>query len=189
MSASLSRIATPADTTLMNKRIIATVLGAAALAVPAAAVADSDHKRPGKQIEKGKGKGKAKKAKKVMFVFKGTFTAPGTVTVDAGNAHVRKGGYVGEAVAFDFDDAKVVVADTNADGKRDVADVQDGDRVLVQARMLKRTKYIAPVEDDAPEAETAGDEVAGGESGGSEAIVARKLIDRTHPPVEDAEDE
>jgi hypothetical protein len=164
----------------MNKRIIATVLGAAALAVPAAAVADSEHKGNGKQIVKGKGKGKAKKSKKVTFVFKGTFTAPGTVQVQSGNAHVRKGGYVGKAVAFDLESAKIVVADTNGDGKRDVADVKDADRVLVQARIVKRTKYVAPVADEAPEAEAAGDEV-------TEAIVARKLIDRTNPPVEDAE--
>ena len=147
----------------MNKRIIATVLGAAALAVPAAAVADSSHNHAGKAVVKGQVK--AKKAKKVMFVFKGTFTAPGTVAVQSGNAHVRKGGYVGKTVEFDLENAKIVVADTNADGKRDVADVTDGDRVLVQARMLKRTKYAAPVEDEAAEAAEA-------------AIVARKLIAR-----------
>ena len=156
----------------MNKRIIATVLGAAALAVPAAAVADSGHNHAGKAVVKGNGKGKAKKAKKVMFVFKGTFTAPGTVAVQSGNAHVRKGGYVGKTVEFDLEDAQIGVADTNADGKRDVADVKDGDRVLVQARMLKRTKYAAPVEDETAEA--------------GAAIVARKLIDRADAPGEDA---
>ena len=163
----------------MNKRIIATILGIAALAVPAAAVAESKHERPGKEHAKGK----HRKAKKVMFVFKGTFTAPGTVEVEHGNAHVRKRGYVGQSVAFDLEDAKIVVADTNADGKRDLADVKDGDRVLVQARMLKRTKYVAPVEDEAPEAEAAGDEVVEE----SDAIVARKMIDRTHHPRDEDE--
>lgn len=163
----------------MNKRIIATILGVAALAVPAAAVAESKHERPGKEHAKGK----HRKAKKVMFVFKGTFTAPGTVEVKHGNAHVRKGGYVGQSVAFDLEDAKIVVADTNADGKRDLADVKDGDRVLVQARMLKHTTYVAPVEDEAPEAEAAGDDVADE----SDAIVARKLIDRTHHPRDEDE--
>ena len=165
----------------MNKHVIAATLGAAALALPAVAVADGGHgtghdKRAGKEVVK------RKKAKKVMFVFKGTFTAPGMVDVRSGNAHVRKGGYVGNTVEFDLEHAKIVVADTNADGKRDVADVKDGDRVLVQARMHKRTKYVAPVENEAPEAEAAGDEIA-------ESIVARKLIDRTNAPVEDAEDE
>jgi carbohydrate-selective porin OprB len=143
----------------MNKRIIAAALGAAALAIPAAAVADPGH---------GHGKDKPKKAAKtVTYVFKGTFTAPGTVTVVAGNAHVKKGGYVGQALSFDLTNAKIRGVDTNDDLKVDVADVADGDRVLVQARLAKGTKYAAPAED-----ETAA------------AIVARKLVDQTG---EDAE--
>ena len=110
-----------------------------------------------------KAHGKAKQPKKVMFVFKGTFTAPGTVEVKSGNSHVRKGGFLGEAVTFDFARAKVVAADTNADLKVDVTDVKDGDVVLVQARVAKRTKYA----DDA------------------EAIAARKLVDKTNAPAED----
>ena len=132
----------------MNKRTIAVALGAAALAVPAAAVAQPGH---------GKDK-PPKKAKTVNFVFKGTFTAPGTVTVSAGNAHVRKGGYVGTEVTFDLDDAKIVGVDTTADGKVDLADVADGDKVLVQARVAKGTKHgTAPVSE----------------------LAARKLIDQT----------
>jgi hypothetical protein len=80
--------------------------------------------------------------------------------VRSGNAHVRKGGFVGEAVTFDFSNARVIVADTNADGQRDVADVHDGDLVLVQARLAKGTRFAE----------------------GSEALVAGKLIDRTTPP-------
>ncbi len=198
-SASVTPVPGPVDNDPMNKRMIATLIGAAVLAVPASAVAESEHKHPGKEMEKGKGK--HKRAKKVTFVFKGTFISPGTVEVRAGNAHARRGGFVGEAVTFDFEHAKVVVADTNGDGKRDVVDVADGDRVMVTARMLKRTRYVAPVEDDAPEAEAAGDESAGEgrkgdepkgdqtESKASGAIVARKLIDRTHPPVEDEDEE
>jgi len=132
----------------MNKRTIAVALGAAALAVPAAAVAQPGH---------GKDK-PPKKAKTVNFVFKGTFTAPGTVTVSAGNAHVRKGGYVGTDVTFDLDDAKIIGVDTTADGKVDLADVADGDKVLVQARVAKGTKH--------------------GTAPGSE-LAARKLIDQT----------
>jgi len=128
----------------MNKRTIAAALGAVALAVPAAAVAQPGH---------GKGK-PPKKAKTVNFVFKGTFNAPGTVTVSAGNAHVRKGGYVGTEVTFDLDDAKIVGVDTTADGKVDLADVADGDKVLVQARVAKGT---------APASE----------------LAARKLVDQT----------
>jgi hypothetical protein len=105
-----------------------------------------------------------------MFVFKGTFTAPGTVSVTSGNAHVRKGGYVGQSIAFDLSTAKIVGVDTNADLKVDLADVANGDKVLVQARVAKGTKYAAP---------------AAGET--ATAIVARKLIDQTGVPTDDAE--
>jgi hypothetical protein len=143
----------------MNTRTIAAALGAAALLLPTAAGADPGH-----------GKGHKHKAKTVTFVFKGTFTAPGTVAVVSGNAHVRKGGYVGQSISFDLATAKVVGVDANADQKVDVSDVADGDKVLVQARVAKGTKYAAPAE-----GETAA------------AIVARKLIDRTAASTEDSE--
>jgi hypothetical protein len=154
----------------MNTRILAAALVAAALTVPAAATAHPGHgkgpeKHAAKAHEKGKhGKpkhDKAKHDKTVKYVFKGTFTAPGTVAVTSGNRHVRKGGFVGQAVTFDFASAKVVAADTNGDQKVDVADVKDGDAVLVQARVAKKTQY----ED------------------GAAAIVARKLVDKTNPPA------
>jgi hypothetical protein len=157
----------------MNNRVIAGLLGVAALAVPAAAVADPGHdKGHQKQMAKEvvKGKGKSKKARKTMYVFKGSFAAPDTVEVRSGNAHARKGGFVGQAVTFDFADARIVAADTNADQKIDLADVKDGDLVLVQARMVKGTEY-AP----AAEGETA------------EPLGARKLVDKTNAPVEDDE--
>jgi hypothetical protein len=144
----------------VNSRIIVAALTAAALAVPAAAIAQPGHGHDGKAP---KAHGKSKKPKKVMFVFKGTFTAPGTVQVLSGNSHVRKGGFVDQAVSFDFAGAKVVAADTNGDETVDLTDVQDGDLVRVQARVARRTKYA---------------DVA-------EAIVARKVIDRTHPPADD----
>jgi hypothetical protein len=155
----------------MNKRVIAGLLGAAALAMPAAALADAGHgrgheKKAAKEVVKGKGK----KAKKAMYVFKGSFAAPGTLQVLSGNSHARKGGFVGQAVTFDFADARIVAADTNADQKIDLADVKDGDLVLIQARMVKGTDY-APSADD----ETA------------EPLMARKLIDKTNAPVEEEE--
>jgi hypothetical protein len=150
----------------MNTRILVAAAAAAALALPAAAVA-----QPGK----GKGAEKPakvdrKKSKKVTFVFKGTFTAPGTVEVLSGNAHARKGGYVGEAITVDLANAKLVVADTNGDGTLDVTDVKDGDRVVVQARIAKGTTFVAPAEGEA-----------------AAAVPARKLVDRTNPPVDDAQ--
>jgi hypothetical protein len=146
----------------MSNRIIVAVAAAAALAVPAVAVAQPG-KGKGHEKQTVKAHGKAKQPKKVMYVFKGTFSAPGTVEVTSGNSHVRKGGFVGEAVTFDLASATVVAADTNADQKVDVTDVKDGDVVLVQARVAKRTKYA----EDA------------------EAIAARKLVDKTNAPVED----
>jgi hypothetical protein len=145
----------------MNKRIPALLLSAALLAVPAVATAKDHGQKHSKQEHKSHSKSKGKKAKKVTFVFKGTFAAPGTVTVTSGNSHVRKGGFVGQAVTFDLAAAKIVVADTNGDGERNLADVKDGDKVLVQARVAKRTKYAAPAE-----GETAA------------ALVARKLVDK-----------
>jgi hypothetical protein len=149
----------------MSKHVFAAMLGAAALAMPTAAAA-SDHggghdRQTAKHVAKGK-------AKKVTFVFKGTFTAPGTVQVRSGNAHVRKGGFVGQTVTFDLASAGVVVADTNADGKLDLTDVRDGDQVLVQARVVKGTKYVAPAD-------------------GAEPIAARKLIDKTNAPAADGQ--
>jgi hypothetical protein len=145
----------------MNTRVTAVALTAAALALPAAATAEDG---PGKGEKKAAAEHvKAKKkSKTVTYVFKGTFVAPGTVTVVSGNAHVRKGGYVGQAVSFDLVGAKIVGVDANGDQKVDVADVADGDKVLVQARMAKGMEYAAPVE-----GETAA------------AIVARKLVDKT----------
>src|SRR4051794_10473072 len=168
----------------MNNRLAAAAL-AATLAVPAAAVAHPGNSGHGKH-EAGKGKhaerhtgradkhgSHAKKPKQVTFVFKGVFTAPGTVAVQSGNAHVRKGGFVGQPVSFDLAAAKVVAADTNGDSVVDLADVKDGDLVLVQARVARKTTYAAPAEGESPA-----------------ALVARKLVDRTNAPAgDDAEPE
>jgi hypothetical protein len=149
----------------MNKRIIVAAL-AATLAVPTGAVAQPG-KSKGHEKQTAKAHGKAKQPKKVMFVFKGKFTSTGTVEVTSGNSHARKGGFVDHAVTFDFVNAKVVAADTNADQNVDVTDVRDGDVVLVQARVARRTKYA----EDA------------------EAISARKLVDKTNAPVENEDTE
>jgi hypothetical protein len=146
----------------MNNRIVVATLTAAALAIPTVAVAQPGHSK-GHEKQTAKTHGKAKQPKKVMFVFKGKLTATDTVDVASGNSHVRKGGFVGQPVTFDFANAKVVAADTNVDQKVDASDVKVGDVVLVQARVAKRTKYT--------------------EDG--EAIVARKLVDKTNAPVED----
>jgi hypothetical protein len=152
----------------MNARVLVAAVTAAALVVPAAAVA-----QPGKGNDKGAEKPAkvvGKKTKKVTFVFRGTFTAPGTIEVHAGNAHARKGGFVGQTITVDLASAKLVVADTNGDGTLDLTDVKDGDRVLVLARIAKGTTFVAPAEGEA-----------------AETVPARKLVDKTNPPVDDAE--
>jgi hypothetical protein len=143
----------------LKKHIIAAALGVAILTIPATALADSGH---------GKGRDKQAAAKKVTFVFKGIFTTPGTIEVRSGNAHVRKGGFIGQKINFDLTTARIVAEDSTGDQKVDMSDVNNGDVVLVQARLNKSTKYVAPTQDTT-----------------LAAIVARKLIDKTNPPADD----
>jgi hypothetical protein len=95
-------------------------------------------------------------AKPVQYVFKGTFhLADSSVTVLKGNRHVRRAGLVGKTVVFDLSTTRIRVADTNGDGKRDAADLQDADKVVVQARLPRREPGAGP-------------------------FAARKLVDQTH---------
>jgi hypothetical protein len=154
----------------MDRRLIAAAASLAALAVPTTAAASPHHgagQPPAAADHARGGAGKAKAAHTVTFVFRGTFTAPGTVAVTSGNAPVRKGGFIGQAVTFDLSRARIVAADTNGDQAVDPTDVKDGDRVLVQARLPKRTAYSAP----------AGDSAA--------AIVAARLVDQTSQSTDD----
>jgi hypothetical protein len=94
--------------------------------------------------------------REVAYVFKGTFhPATSTVSVANGNRHVRRAGLVGQDVAFDLSAARVRVADVNGDGVRDAADLQEGDTVVVKARLPRRTPGTAP-------------------------FAARKVVDRSH---------
>jgi hypothetical protein len=122
---------------------------ALALIAPTAAIAKPD---------KASKPAKTPKVHRVTYVFKGTLNADGTVLVTKGNAHVKKAHLVGQSVAFDLTGAKLVVADVNADGKQDAADLQAGDKVLVQARLPRKVPGDAP-------------------------YAARKLVDQTHPPA------
>ena len=73
---------------------------------------------------------------KVAYIFRGTWkAADGSLTVTGGNAHVRKAGFVGQSVKFDLTKTRFVVADTDGDGSRTLADVKDGDQVLVGAQV------------------------------------------------------
>jgi hypothetical protein len=84
------------------------------------------------------------KAKGVAYVFKGAYQLDGNVAVDHGNAHVRKAGLVDTVVAFDLSSARVVVADVNGDGSKDVNDLAAGDRVVVKAKLPRKDPGAQP---------------------------------------------
>jgi len=171
-------------------RHLVALLGVAALAAPAAASAhDDDHRGGRDKVEDGvhhgthaepgddgrrrgrdkaedddrRGRGRDRKAVKLdTFEFKGVYGADGTVTVAGGNSRVRRAGFVGQVVTFDFTGARISVADVDGNGTADLADVQSGDRVNVQVKLPRSLK--------AADAGT---------------LRARKLVDRTHPRVSD----
>ena len=136
-------------------RAAAAALAAAALLIPSAAIAGKPEDKPVKPPH-----GKSKPAN---YVFKGIWHADGTVTVTGGNARVRKNDLVGEVIAFDLAAAKLRAADTDADGAVAVADLVEGDKVVVKA-WLPRTEP------------------------GAGPFAARKLVDQTHPAVEEADE-
>ena len=81
-----------------------------------------------------------KQDRQAAYVFKGAFhTADSSVAVLKGNRHVRRAGLIGQTVAFDLSAARVRVADVNGDGMRDVADLQEGDMVVVKAFAPRRS--------------------------------------------------
>jgi hypothetical protein len=123
----------------MNSKRISVIAAVAAVAVPTAAVAkpgkpDGNH---GKGSSHAKGQSKAKNA-----VFKGTVvstdTTAGSVVVHVLKVNHWSKSFKGTDVTFTVATVKKInVADTNADGKRDLADIKAGDPVLVQARITK----------------------------------------------------
>jgi hypothetical protein len=98
-------------------------------------------KPPVDKPEKGHGKGHSKPAN---YNFKGIYSADGTLAVTKGNSRVRKGGFVGQDVAFDYTAARFHVADSNDDGVQDVNDLQAGDQLMVKARLPKSDPGTPP---------------------------------------------
>jgi hypothetical protein len=149
-----------------TRRLIA-LAGLAALAFPATAAAKDGHRGRDrdKQAEKRHGHGhKAKRVKTGTFVFKGVYGGDGAVEVTGGNSRVRRSGLVGTVVTFDLSGARLRVADVNGDGAADAADLQAGDRVVVQARLPRGVE----LDEDT-------------------VVTARKLVDRTAPESDDDE--
>lgn len=149
-----------------SHRIIATA-AALALAVTPAALAKKGSESNAKGKEKsalkgqnGKGKGK-NKAKTV--VVKGTVVSAdaATVIVNVTKGNRRGRDYLGE-VTFTLADAKLSVADSNADGVVDGTDLLVGDKVVVQAKLPARAE-------------------------GDLSYPARKVVDQTNPAEDDDE--
>jgi hypothetical protein len=142
--------------------------GAVVLAsvAPATAIAENGNAKGHSQQQAeshGKAKGKGK-VHNVTYVFKGTWNATtGTVTVERGNAHVRKAGLVGTDVEFDLTGAKLVVADTNGDSSITADDLKDGDKVVVKARLPRKDP-------------------------GTQPFKAKMLVDQTNAPAPDGSD-
>ncbi|MGN6258065.1 MAG: hypothetical protein ACTHN3_10005 [Solirubrobacterales bacterium] len=136
------------------RRNLIVALGVLALAIPSAAVAGQ-----GENHGQGHGKGHST-THNVAYVFKGVYQGEGTVEVKAGNARVRKGGFLEQTVSFDLVGARLTVADTNADGTIDLNDVQVGDNVVVKAMLPK------------------GDP-------GTQPFAAKHLVDQTNPAESD----
>jgi hypothetical protein len=154
-------------TTTLTRSTLA-VLVAGALAVPVAAHAKGGPGKGGEQrahaadaAHPEKAGDKAEHNPTVTYTFKGTVVsvdaAAGTVVAKVAktNHHGRSARHA--TVTFDLSSARIVVADVNADGAATPADVAAGDKVLVQARLAKRSPDL------------------------SGTIVARKLVDQTHP--------
>ena len=116
----------------MTSKHLAAFAAIAALAAPTAAAAKSDHAG-----SHGQGQAKAKNA-----VLKGSVVS---TDLDAGTVvlHVVKANRWGRSfkdsdVTFTVATVKKIgVADTNGDGKRDLADVKAGDRASAQAKIVK----------------------------------------------------
>jgi hypothetical protein len=137
----------------------ALVLGAAPAAL---AERPADPGSQGKGHAKAGGQGKSQSGTKtVMYVFKGTYSvAANGVQVAKGNAHVKRADLVGELVSFDLDAAKVSVADVDASGIADLADVATGDKVVVKARLPRKEPGVQP-------------------------YTAKQLVDQTQPATDD----
>lgn len=140
------------------------VAAAAVLAVAATPAAFAKGK-PEDAGSKGKGHTKpAKAAKPKNVVFKGVVVSydatSGAVTVTINKATKHGRSLVGTDAAFTA--TKVNVADTNADGVTNTADLVAGDKVVIQVKM-------------APDA--------------AAPYAARKIVDQTNPPAEDADED
>ena len=145
------------------KRALVVLGSAAALAAPMAATA-----KPGGNGNGHGPKPAATKGPKFSTVIvKGSVASVGgsVVTVDVAKGNSRGRAYATQQLQLDLTDARVSVADVNADGARDVADVAAGDRFVAQVR-VPRGATVDP----------------------AAALVTRRFVDQG-PPEADEEQE
>jgi hypothetical protein len=88
-------------------------------------------------------------------------TTNNTAVVQVTRTNHHGAGLVGTQVTVDLSNAKISVADINADGQKNLADVAAGDQVLVQGRIPLHGSLTG-------------------------ALVAKRLIDQTHPATSDS---
>jgi hypothetical protein len=150
----------------LTRRAATFAAAAGALASPVAAHAaggrpDNGHGRSSAAVQHGKGHDKAKHNPTVTYVFKGSVAsvddAAGTAVVNVAKVNRHAASTGGLTITFDLTKAKITVADVNADHVAGLADVTAGDRVLVQARLPRRSPDL------------------------SGTVAARKLVDQTRP--------
>jgi hypothetical protein len=151
--------------TFFTRSAIAIVV-AGALTAPVAAEAKGtpDHgagQSPRGDVHPGKGHDKARRSPTVTYVLKGVVVsvdaATGTAVVKVATVNHQRRSNVNLTVIFDLTKATIAVADVNSDTAATPADVAVGDRVLVQARLPRRSFDLTGT------------------------VVARKLVDQTHP--------
>lgn len=133
-------------TTSKTARTLVALGTAAALAIPATAVAKGGGDHPsGRGAEHGSNSHKPKSA---TYVFKGLVSgvgADGSVQVQVAGGNSRGRGLKGQTLTFDVSTARLTVADVNGDGKRDLGDVAAGDRVVIQAKLPATLDTSAPL--------------------------------------------
>jgi hypothetical protein len=102
---------------------------------------DGAHGHHGHHGNHGKGQGKAK-----MYVFRGTYNADGSVDVTGGNHRTKSHNFVGQTVQFDYTNAKFSAADGPDPDTvgNEQSDVQQGDSVLVQAKLPSQDPGAQP---------------------------------------------
>jgi hypothetical protein len=135
----------------LNRTLVAVGI-AAALALPASAVAKGHAggkgKHGGSHARGHSGKQKHKRHNPlVSYNFKGVVASVDqaaktvVVSIDHANRHGRK--FVGQDLAFNFSNTRLVVADVNSDGDRDLGDVSEGDRIKVRVRLPRKPGDLA----------------------------------------------